>query len=203
MPNWCFNRVKISGSEKDVTAFKDFVQSPNEPFDFERIVPLPSAMEHLNEYDWCMLNWGTKWNADEATLDDDQDDYLEYAFATAWSPATGIYLALEERFPDIELSWFYDEPMNQLAGYLTTKACLDARRECREWLRWRASGTKSGHLPSGTVPIAASDGAALKVSEVGGSLRDVQSPAGHASIHVTQRYVDADPEAQRKLIERL
>jgi integrase len=45
--------------------------------------------------------------------------------------------------------------------------------------------------------------AARKVSEVGGSLRDVQSLAGHASIAITQRYVDTDPEAQRKLIDRL
>jgi integrase len=45
--------------------------------------------------------------------------------------------------------------------------------------------------------------AARKVSEVGGSLRDVQALAGHASIQVTQRYVDTDPEAQKKLVERL
>jgi integrase len=45
--------------------------------------------------------------------------------------------------------------------------------------------------------------AARKVSEVGGSLRDVQALAGHGSIQVTQRYVDTDPEAQRKLIDRL
>jgi integrase/recombinase XerD len=45
--------------------------------------------------------------------------------------------------------------------------------------------------------------AARKVSEVGGSLRDVQALAGHASIQITQRYVDTDPEAQRKLVERL
>jgi integrase len=45
--------------------------------------------------------------------------------------------------------------------------------------------------------------AARKVSEVGGSLRDVQSLAGHANIAMTQRYVDIDPEAQRKLIDRL
>ena len=42
--------------------------------------------------------------------------------------------------------------------------------------------------------------AARKVSEVGGSLRDVQALAGHASIQITQRYVDTDPAAQRKLI---
>jgi integrase/recombinase XerD len=45
--------------------------------------------------------------------------------------------------------------------------------------------------------------AARKVGEVGGSLRDVQALAGHASIQVTQRYIDADPEAQKKLVERL
>lgn len=45
--------------------------------------------------------------------------------------------------------------------------------------------------------------AARKVSEVGGSLRDVQALAGHASIAITQRYVDTDPEAQRRLIDKL
>lgn len=45
--------------------------------------------------------------------------------------------------------------------------------------------------------------AARKVSEVGGSIRDVQALAGHSSIATTQRYIDADPQAQRKLIDRL
>ena len=45
--------------------------------------------------------------------------------------------------------------------------------------------------------------AARTVSAVGGSLRDVQALAGHASIQVTQRYVDTDPEAQRKLVDKL
>jgi integrase len=45
--------------------------------------------------------------------------------------------------------------------------------------------------------------AARKISEVGGSLRDVQALAGHASIAVTQRYIDQDPLAQKKLVERL
>jgi integrase len=45
--------------------------------------------------------------------------------------------------------------------------------------------------------------AARSVSHVGGSLRDVQALAGHASIQITQRYVDCDPAAQRKLVDRL
>jgi len=41
---------------------------------------------------------------------------------------------------------------------------------------------------------------ARKVSEAGGSLRDVQQLAGHTSLEMTQRYIEGDTEAKRKLI---
>jgi integrase/recombinase XerD len=43
--------------------------------------------------------------------------------------------------------------------------------------------------------------AARRISLVGGSLRDVQMLAGHTSLRVTQRYIDADHDAQRKIVE--
>jgi integrase len=42
--------------------------------------------------------------------------------------------------------------------------------------------------------------AARLVHQAGGSLRDVQLLAGHRSIQTTQRYIDGDSEAQRKLV---
>jgi len=42
--------------------------------------------------------------------------------------------------------------------------------------------------------------AARKISEVGGSLRDVQQLAGHASLGTTARYIEADHDAQRKVV---
>jgi integrase len=42
--------------------------------------------------------------------------------------------------------------------------------------------------------------AARLVHQAGGSLRDVQLLAGHRSIQTTQRYIDGDTEAQRKLV---
>jgi integrase/recombinase XerD len=42
--------------------------------------------------------------------------------------------------------------------------------------------------------------AARTVSQVGGSLRDVQDLAGHTSLAMTQRYIEGDTEAKRKLV---
>jgi integrase len=43
--------------------------------------------------------------------------------------------------------------------------------------------------------------AARKISTVGGSLRDVQSLAGHSSLQTTQRYIEGDAEARRRVVE--
>ncbi len=43
--------------------------------------------------------------------------------------------------------------------------------------------------------------AARKISMVGGSLRDVQALAGHSNLSTTQRYIEANAEAQRRIVE--
>ena len=43
--------------------------------------------------------------------------------------------------------------------------------------------------------------AARKISTVGGSLRDVQMLAGHSNLRTTQGYIEANPEAQVRIVE--
>lgn len=45
--------------------------------------------------------------------------------------------------------------------------------------------------------------AARKISTVGGSLRDVQALAGHSSLTTTQRYIEVNVEAKRKVVDAL
>jgi integrase len=42
--------------------------------------------------------------------------------------------------------------------------------------------------------------AARKISTVGGSLKDVQELAGHSNLRTTQRYIEANPEAQVRVV---
>jgi integrase/recombinase XerC len=44
---------------------------------------------------------------------------------------------------------------------------------------------------------------AKKIVEAGGSLRDVQELAGHASLATTQRYIQGDSAAKRKVVDLL
>ena len=69
-------------------------------------------------YDWRLANWDTKWDAYDLTVEDEDPDQLEVTFNTAWSPPEAICNELREQYPDLSVSWFYDEPGCEIAGYL-------------------------------------------------------------------------------------
>ena len=145
MPNWCFNKVVISGDEKKIKAFKKkaFI---NDEFKFQNLIPMPEELRgstsgYLGEktqeakelkkeqarnrkkygykdwYDWAYGKWGTKWDVD-AYVEWDGDDVIEITFDSAWGPPEGVHQYIVNEFPDLSVSWFYDEPGMELAGYL-------------------------------------------------------------------------------------
>jgi len=69
-------------------------------------------------YDWRVQNWDTKWDAYDVSVDDDDPEQLEVSFNTAWSPPEAICNQLRETYPDVSVSWFFDEPGCEIAGYL-------------------------------------------------------------------------------------
>ena len=68
-------------------------------------------------YDWQINNWGTKWEPTDLSVEQ-CDEELELTFNTAWSPPEDICRAIRNKYPDVSVSWFYDEPSMEVAGYL-------------------------------------------------------------------------------------
>ena len=70
-------------------------------------------------YNWRVQNWGTKWDCYSLEIDEcDMPHGFEVTFETAWSPPEEIAEAIREQFDDLSMSWFYDEPGCEIAGYL-------------------------------------------------------------------------------------
>ena len=69
-------------------------------------------------YDWRLANWDTKWDCYDVEVLDDDPENLEIGFNTAWSPPEAICNQIREDYPDLSVSWFYDEPGVEIAGYL-------------------------------------------------------------------------------------
>ena len=148
MPNWCQNRVSFySDNEQDINklykifnsenVFEQILPSPdwkNTPNDkgelpharemknpngevFTTVDEFPDGTNDDRWYHWNNANWGTKWDVDP-DCDHLDENSFECEFETAWSPPEEIYYALRKQFPDVDISWFYDEPGMQVAGYL-------------------------------------------------------------------------------------
>jgi hypothetical protein len=65
-----------------------------------------------NWYDWRYENWGTKWNADEVWISDN-----EVSFNTAWCNPQPLLVALSRKYPDIQFDIkFADEDFGHNVG---------------------------------------------------------------------------------------
>jgi integrase/recombinase XerD len=64
---------------------------------------------------------------------------------------------------------------------------------------YRAAGLQGCSSHSGRRTFITN--AARKISTVGGSLCDVQMLAGHSALSTTQRYIETDAEAQKRVVE--
>ena len=145
MPNHCHNRVTFySANTEDVAKLKKIFEDENT---FTQIIPEPDWANTPNKdgelpvqpagdnpfhvptfkstdrqddrwYDWRNQNWDTKWDAYDVVVTDDDPESVEIEFNTAWSPPEAICTAIREQYPDISVSWFYDEPGCEIAGYL-------------------------------------------------------------------------------------
>tara|TARA_B100000925_G_scaffold86806_1_gene62285 strand:+ start:111 stop:545 length:435 start_codon:yes stop_codon:yes gene_type:complete len=144
MPNHCHNRVTFYSEDTTViqrlynifksdNIFTQFIPEPDwkttpndkgelpiQPEKDSMMPPqFPDGTTDDRWYSWRLANWGTKWDAYEVEIDDSEMHYgFEVSFDTAWSPPEEICYAIKDQFDDLCVSWFFDEPGMEVAGYL-------------------------------------------------------------------------------------
>lgn len=140
MPNWCANYLSVSHTDP---AELDRVRSAvQEQRLFDTFVPIPMSLRitsgHLGDaeeqakleilqdanqtehgyrdwYDFCVNEWGTKWDASSITVNTDSDQLIELIFDTAWSPPVAWYDKMVEQ--GFEISAYYYEPGCAFVGH--------------------------------------------------------------------------------------
>lgn len=143
MPNWCNNTVEITHA--DPAMIERVRKGFNEGKLLNEFLPVPEDLQitagflgkdtpeqaelerkeqanlekygHKNWYDWCVANWGTKWDvgADGYEAEDNGKGGLTLTFDSAWSPPTDAYATLVEQF-GFSIRAYYYEPGMAFAG---------------------------------------------------------------------------------------
>jgi len=117
MPNWCRNRLEVTGKEKTVKEFADifskeqisaFIPTPKELEDSEDEKVNIDKYGYKDWYDWRIANWGTKWNVDIDIEYFGENQYVVY-FDSAWSPPIAAFEQISEKFPDLRFTLWYEE----------------------------------------------------------------------------------------------
>jgi hypothetical protein len=143
MPNWCNNTVEIT--HHDPAKIKELVDAVNAGKFLNYCRPVPEDLQivagragaddspeqkalveaetrnlathgYKTWYDFCVNEWGTKWDVDaiETIEVDDNVDHITFGFDSAWSPPTGAMAYLVDKGFTVKL--YYYEPGMAFAG---------------------------------------------------------------------------------------
>jgi hypothetical protein len=120
MPNWCENRIKISGSTEKINKLWEEVESDGL---LNTLRPQPNNLEEYENIDWRLQKWGTKWEVNTQDLcveengDGTSDIYGD--FDSAWSPPLEAYIAFNQTDNGCEVEGWYSELGVIIVGYTT------------------------------------------------------------------------------------
>ena len=104
MPNWCSNSVTLR--HKDPAQISRAVEAFKRGEFLAELVPNPAGEW---DYDWCIGQWGTKWDVGGPSWDPEvADDGLsaEFNFDSAWAPPIAAYERMTEQGFDINAMYY-------------------------------------------------------------------------------------------------
>ena len=123
MPNWCSNRISITGEPQEIEAFIRATTTPEGVISAcGMLTPRPTDEgDDFDWYSWSVDHWGTKW-PDEMSILDNFGDTLILLGDTAWAPPIAGYASASEKFPTLEFTMSWDESGMCFMGAASLKA---------------------------------------------------------------------------------
>lgn len=104
MPNWTVNCLELS--HPDATRISALVAAFSNEKLLDYIEPLPDGKW---DYQWCIDNWGTKWDVGSSDgISDQTENSVSLNFDSAWSPPLEAYRKLVEQGYTVKA--YYYEP---------------------------------------------------------------------------------------------
>ena len=100
MPNWCSNSVTLTHNDPEM-----IVRAKN-AIEQDTLLNEFAACPTGWDYDWCVQNWGTKWDITEGEVIESDQTSLDCRFETAWAPPIKFYEALEALGFEVEAQYF-------------------------------------------------------------------------------------------------
>jgi hypothetical protein len=107
MPNWCSNSIKIAGDREEIDKILNKAKTEKSDFSLSQLFPIPE-LNKKNWYDWCVENWGTKWDLSSVDIDD-QDDVVFVNCQTAWGSPLEAFHKISKDYPNLSFTITYDE----------------------------------------------------------------------------------------------
>jgi hypothetical protein len=92
MPNWCYNYVCVT--HNDPAKIAELAKTLETNRTFEHFIPYPNGEW---DYEFCVNNWGTKWDICRPEIHDRNAQMLDLYFETAWSPPVKVFEAMKEQ----------------------------------------------------------------------------------------------------------
>ena len=140
MPNNVSNKIEFSCDNEQAEKILAEIRGPEREVDFNSLIPMPihiyrggisatdesDFQEHNCWFDWSRANWGTKWNAYAARVEN-KNGTVEICFDTAWKVPYPFIVAFAQKYR-LEFTHKYFDEGGDFWGIDTWK---NGVRSCR------------------------------------------------------------------------